>query len=174
MCLVPVMMTSLSTSSEGRDRPISVLASADATFTLSKGAFVVTVLRSVNGQSVAMVAGGFVLRTRSLCTFSAICCSNKLIYVGFGSRVGQLAPEQFVNGRDKEGAIRRQRVNGMVVFMNAKSGFIIHLFLTVGSVPASLLPLPLHLLAVSFHFRSGSRSAIPFCLLQSFRRLLRR
>ncbi len=66
------------------------------------------------------------------------------------------------------GAIRQRRVNDMVVFMNAKSGFIVHLFLTVGSVPVSLLPLPLHLLAVSFHFGSGSCSAIAFCLLQSF------
>ena len=70
------------------------------------------------------------------------------------------------------GAIRRRPANGMVVIMNAKLGFIIHLFLTVGLVPASLLPLPLHLLVVSFHFGSGSRSAIPFCSLQSFGRLL--
>ena len=71
-------------------------------------------------------------------------------------------------------AIRRQRVNDMVVSMNAKSGFIVHLFITDGLVPESLQPLPLHLLAVSFHFRSGSFSAIPFWWLQSFGRLIRR
>ena len=112
-------MTLLSTSSEGRDRPISVFASADETFTLSEGASVVNVLRSVNGQAVAMIGGGFVLRTRSLCTFSAICCLNEPIYAGFGGRVGHLAPVEFVNGRDKEGAIRRRRVNGMVVLIRA-------------------------------------------------------
>ena len=52
-------MTSLSTSSEGRDRPKSVLASADTTLTLSKGASVVNVQRSVNGQAAAMGAGVF-------------------------------------------------------------------------------------------------------------------
>ena len=91
-------MTSLLTSSEGRDRPKFVLASADAALTLSGGASVMNVMRSVNGQAAVLGAGGFFLRTRSLCTLSAICCSNEQIYAGFGGKVGQLAPEQCNNG----------------------------------------------------------------------------
>ena len=67
----------MSTSSEGRDRSKSVLASADATFTLSKGASLVHVLRSVDGQAAVFGAGGFFLRTRLLCTLLAICCLNE-------------------------------------------------------------------------------------------------
>ena len=52
-------MTSLLTSSVGRDRPKSVLASADATLTLSEGASVVSVPRSVNGQAAVLGAGVF-------------------------------------------------------------------------------------------------------------------
>ena len=96
-------MTSLSTSSKGRDRPKSVLTNADTTLTLSKGTSVVNVLCSVDGHAAALGAGGFFLRMRLLCTFSAICCSNKQIYVGFGGKVGQLALKQFVNGQEKEG-----------------------------------------------------------------------
>ena len=59
--------------------------------------------------------------------------------MGVGGKVEQLAPKQCVNGQEKKGGIRRPRVNGIVVFMIAKSGFIVHLFLTVGSVPESLL-----------------------------------
>ena len=60
---------------EGGVRPKSILASADATLTLSKGACVVTVLRSVGGQAAAIGASGwFFLRTRSLCILLAICC----------------------------------------------------------------------------------------------------
>ena len=59
MWCFPFTMTSSSTSSEGRVRPKSVLASADATLTLSEGACVVTVLRSVGEQAAAMGAGGF-------------------------------------------------------------------------------------------------------------------
>ena len=104
MCCFPFTMTSSSTSSEGRVRPKSVLASADVTLALSKGACVVTVLRSVSGQAAAMGAGGcFFLRTRSLCILSAICCSNKQIYAGFGGKVGPLAPKLCVLGREKEG-----------------------------------------------------------------------
>ena len=52
-------MTLLSTSSEGREMPKSVLASADATLTLSKEASLVHVLRSVDGQAAELVAGVF-------------------------------------------------------------------------------------------------------------------
>ena len=96
-------MTSSSTSSKGRDRPKSVFASADANLTLSKGASVLKVLRSVNGQAAVLGASGFFLRTRSLCTLQEICCSNEQIYTGIGGKVGQLAPEQCVNGQEKEG-----------------------------------------------------------------------
>ena len=94
----------MSTSSEGRDRPKSVFASADATLTLSEGASVVSDLLLVNGQAAKFGAGGwFFLRTSLLCTLSAICCSNKQIYAGFGGKVGPLAPELCVLGQDKEG-----------------------------------------------------------------------
>ena len=58
MCFVPVTMTSSSTSSKGRDRPKSVLASADATLTPSEGANVVVVLRWVAGQAAVVDVGG--------------------------------------------------------------------------------------------------------------------
>ena len=103
MWFVPVTMILLLTSSEGRDRPKFVLASVDATLTFSEGASVVDVLRSVDGQAAVLGAGGFPLRTRLLCTLSAIFCSNELIYAGFGGMVGKLAPEQCVNGQEKEG-----------------------------------------------------------------------
>ena len=95
-------MTSSLTSSEERDRPKSVLASADATLTLSEGAGVVKVLRWVNGQAAVLDGGGCFLRTRSLCTLSIIFCSNEQIYAGFGGKVGQLVPEWCINGRKKE------------------------------------------------------------------------
>ena len=103
MWVVPVTMTSPLTSSEERDGPKFVLASADATLTLSKGASVVNVLHSVNAQAAAMGSGSFFLSTRSMCTLSAICCSNEQICTGFGGKVGQLAPEQCINGQEKEG-----------------------------------------------------------------------
>ena len=59
MCFVPVTMTSLSASSEGSDRPKFVLASAYATLTLSRGASVVNMLCSVNGQAAVLGAGVF-------------------------------------------------------------------------------------------------------------------
>ena len=99
LCFFPVTMTSLSTSSKGRDRPKSVFASADATLTLSKGASVVSDLLSVDGQAAKFGAGGcFFLSPRSLCTLSAICWSNEHIYAGFGGKVGPLAPELCVLG----------------------------------------------------------------------------
>ena len=52
-------MTSLLTSFDGKDRPKFVLASADATLTISEGARVVNVLRSVNGQAAMLGAGVF-------------------------------------------------------------------------------------------------------------------
>ena len=96
-------MTSFSTSSKGRDRPKFVLDNDDATLTLIKGASAVNALCSVNGQAVVLGASVFFIRTRSLCTLSAICCSNEQIYVGFGGKVGQLAPKQCINGQEKEG-----------------------------------------------------------------------
>ena len=110
MCLVPVMMASTLTSSKGRDRPKSVMASADATLTLSEGADVVNVLRWVDVQAAALGVGGCFLKTRSLCTLSAICCSNESIYAGFGGKAGPLAPKQCVLGREKEGG--NQTVTG--------------------------------------------------------------
>ena len=83
-------MTSLSTSSEGKDRPKSVLDSADATLTLSEGAGVVKVLRWVDGKAAVLDVGGCFLMTRSLCTLSIIFCSNEQIYAGFGGKFGQL------------------------------------------------------------------------------------
>ena len=103
MCFFPLMMTLLSTDSRGRDMPKYVVASADTTLTLSKDASVVNVLRSATGQAAVVGAGGIFLRTRLLCTLSAIYCSNKQIYAGFGGKVGQLAPKQYVKGREKEG-----------------------------------------------------------------------
>ena len=96
-------MTSLSTSSEGRDRPKPSLASADATLTLSEGAGSVNMLRSVNGQAAAVGAGWLFCRTRSMCTLSAICCSNEQIYAGVGGKVGHLAPKQCVRGKKRQG-----------------------------------------------------------------------
>ena len=101
MCFVPVTMTSSLTSSKGRDRHKSVMASADATLTLSEGAGVVNVLSWVGGQAAALVVGGCFLRTRSLCTLSIIFCSNEQIYAGFGGKIGQLVPERCINGRKK-------------------------------------------------------------------------
>ena len=109
MCFVPVTMTSFSTSSEGKDKPKSVLASADATLTLSEGAGVVNVLRWVDGQVSVLGVGGCFLRTRSLCTVSIIFCSNEQIYTGFGGKVGQLVPERCIDGRKRR--IRWRRVH---------------------------------------------------------------
>ena len=80
------------------NRPKSVLASADATFTLSEGADVVLVLRWVARQAVVVDVGGWILMTRSLCTFLMILCSNGLVYTGFGGEVGQMVPKQCING----------------------------------------------------------------------------
>ena len=101
MCFVPVTMTSLLTRAKGMDRLKSVLASADATFTLSEGADVVLVLRWVAGHAAVVDVGGWILMTRSLCTFLMILCSNELVYTGFGGEVGQLVTEQCINGNKK-------------------------------------------------------------------------
>jgi len=135
-------MTSSPTRSEGRVRPKSVLANADATITLSEGACVVTVLRSVGGQAAAMGAGGwFFLRTRLLRILLAICCSNEEICSGFlGKVVGQLAPERCLIGREKRRqAIGRQRVNGIVVLNRANQclKFIYSFLLLGGSLRSS-------------------------------------
>ena len=76
---LPVTMTSSLTSSEGRNRHKSVLASADAPLTLSEGAGDVNVLRWVDGQAAVLGVGGCFLRTRSFCTLSIIFCSNEQI-----------------------------------------------------------------------------------------------
>ena len=122
MCVFPVMVTLSSTSSEGRDRAIPSLASADATLTFSKGAGLGNLLRSVNGQAAAVGAGWPLRKTRSMSTLLAICFSNEQIYAGVGARVGHLAPEKCVECEKKSGVIRRQRVNGMVVLSRANQG----------------------------------------------------
>ena len=116
------MMTSSSTSSKGRDRPKSVLASADATLTLSEGAGVVNVLRWVDEQAAIVGVGGCFLRTRSLFTLSIICCSNEQIYAGFGGKVGQLVPKRCIDGR-KKGNQTAAGAKTRWYFRNAKSGF---------------------------------------------------
>ena len=104
MCFFPVTVTSSSTSAEGRDRPKSVLASADVTLTLSKGASIVSDALSAGGLAANFGAGGWCfLRTRPVCNLSAICWSNEQIYVGFGGQVGPPAPGQCVLGREEEG-----------------------------------------------------------------------
>ena len=59
MCAFLLMMTSLSTSYEGRDKARSYSASADATLTLSVGASVVDVLRWANGKGAVLGSDGF-------------------------------------------------------------------------------------------------------------------
>ena len=88
----------------GGDRPKSVLASADATLTLSEGASVASGALSVGGPAATFGAGGWCfLSTRSVCTLSAICCSNEQIYAGFGGQVGTPALKHCVLGREREG-----------------------------------------------------------------------
>ena len=116
------MMASTLTSSKGRDRPKSVMTSADATLTLSEGAGVVNVLRWVDGQASALGVGGCFLRTRSLCTLLIIFCSNEQIYASFGGKDGQLVPERCIDGKK----IENQTAAGERTrwyFRNAKSGF---------------------------------------------------
>ena len=96
-------MTSSLTISEERDRPKFVLASAAATLTLSGGASVLNVLCSVNGQAAVLGAGGFFLRTRSLCTLSAICCSNEQIYAGFEARLDNWRPSSVSLDKKRRG-----------------------------------------------------------------------
>ena len=122
MCFFPVMMTSSSTISEGRESPKLVLASADATLAVSGGTSVVSVLHWVDGQAAASGVGGCFLRTRSLCTLLVIFCSNVHIYAGFGGKVGQLVPERCIDGRKRE----NQTAAGARTrwyFRNTKSGF---------------------------------------------------
>ena len=84
--------------------PNSTFASTDATLTLSEGASVVIDSLSIGGPSAKFGAGGwYFLRTRLVCTLSAICCSNEQIYAGFGGQVGPPATEQCVLGREREG-----------------------------------------------------------------------
>ena len=104
MCFFPVMITSSPTSTDGRDRPKSVMASADATLTLREGASVASGVPSVGGPAATFGAGGWCfLSTRSECTLSAICRSNAQIYAGFGGQVGTPALEHCVLGREREG-----------------------------------------------------------------------
>ena len=85
LCFVPVTMTSSSTSSKGRDRCKSVVASAEATLTFSVDAGAVVALRLISGQSVVVDVGTWFLVTRFLCTLSLIFCSNEqVVHVGFG------------------------------------------------------------------------------------------
>ena len=58
MCFFPVTITSLPTSTEGRDRSESVFASADVTLTLSEGASIVSNALSVGGLAANFGAGG--------------------------------------------------------------------------------------------------------------------
>ena len=103
MCFFPVTITLSPTSAGGRDRPKSVLASADATLTLSEGVSVASGALSVGGPDATFMAWGWCfLRTRLVCTLSAICCSNKQIYAGFGGQGGPLATEHCVLGREKK------------------------------------------------------------------------
>ena len=89
LCFVSVTMTSSSTSSNGMDRFRSVLASADATFTFSKGADAFVVLRLIAKQAVIVGVGTWFLTTRFLCTLSLIFCSNeRVVHVGFGGEFG--------------------------------------------------------------------------------------
>ena len=107
MCFFPVTITLAPTSAGGGDRPKSVLASADATLTLSEGASVASGTFSVGGPAATFGAGGWCfLSTRSVCTLSAICCSNEQIYAGFGGQVGTPALEHCVLGREREGGIQ--------------------------------------------------------------------
>jgi len=73
-----------------------------------------------------------------------------------GGGFGSWRPSCVLMDEKRGGSIRWRWVNGVVVYLYAKIGFIVHLYLTVGPVPASLLPLPLHLLVVTIHFGSGS------------------
>ena len=104
MCFFPVTITSSPTSAEGRDRPKSVLASADGALTLSEGASVASGALSVSEPATTFGAGGWCfLSTRLVCTLSAICRSNEQIYAGFGGQVGTPALEHCVLGREREG-----------------------------------------------------------------------
>ena len=103
MCFFPVTITSYPTSAGGRGRPTSVLASADATLTLSEGASVASGALSDDGPAATFGAGGWCfLSTRSVCTLLVICCSNEQIYAGFGGQVGTPALEHCVLGRERE------------------------------------------------------------------------
>ena len=119
MCFFPVMVTSSSTSSEGRGRATPSLASDDATLTFSEGAGLGNLLRSVNEQAATVGSGCPLRRTRSMSTLLAICCSNEQIYAGVGGKVGHLAPEQCVKCKKISEAIRWRRVNGTVVLSRA-------------------------------------------------------
>ena len=105
MCFFPVMFTSSPISTEGRDMPKSVMAIANATPSLvSEGVSVASSALSVGGPAATFVAFGWCfLRTRSVCTLSAICCSNEQIYAGFGGQAAPPAPGQCVLGREEEG-----------------------------------------------------------------------
>ena len=96
------MITSLptSTDTDGRDRPKSIMASADATLTLSDGVGVASCVPSVGGPVATFVAGGWCfLSTRSACTLSAICRLNAQPRAGVGVRVGSSGLRHCVLGR---------------------------------------------------------------------------
>ena len=105
LCFFPFTMTLSSTSSEGRHRPMSVFASSNATFNLSKGAFVMSVLRSVGRGAKALgTIDWYFFSTKFLCILSAICCSKEWVCLSLlGKIVGRLAPEQCLIGCDKGG-----------------------------------------------------------------------
>ena len=103
MCFCPVMITSSPTSTDGRDRSTSVMASADATLTLSEGVGVASCVPSVGGPVATFVAGGWCfLSTRSACTLSAICRSNAQPCAGVGVQVGSSGLGHCVLGWERD------------------------------------------------------------------------
>ena len=108
-------MTSLSTSSKGRDRPKSVFASADATLTLSKGASVVSNLLSVDGQAAKFGAVGFFFSGQGCC----VLCQQSVVQTSrymrvLGARLDHWRPSCVSLVEKRMGGIGRQQVNGMV------------------------------------------------------------
>ncbi len=84
---------------------MSYFASSDATLTLSEGAVVAAVLRSVGGLAAALLSGGwYFFSTRLLCILCAIYCSNNWVCsTSLGMIVGRFAPKQCLIGCDKGG-----------------------------------------------------------------------
>ena len=97
------MIASLPTSTDGRDRPTSVMASADAMLTLSDGASVASGVPSVGGPVATFVAGGWCfLSTRLACTLSTICRLNAQPYAGVGGQVGASGLGHCFFGRERD------------------------------------------------------------------------